>query len=61
MKLTNKEKRAIRQALYLQIENLLFAISDPDRGYDDLRHLDNDDIALYCEKIVGLSSKRIEK
>ena len=53
-KLTNKDKQAIRQALYQQIDNLLFAISNPDMGYDELRQLDNSDIALYCYKIVGM-------
>ena len=55
MKLTNKDKQAIRQALFLQIDTLLFAASDPMNSlYDDLKHLDNNDIALYCYKIVGL-------
>lgn len=54
-KLTNKDKQAIRQALFNQIDNLLFAASDPNSGYcEDLKHLHNDDIALYCYKIVGL-------
>ena len=58
MKLTNKEKQAIRQALFQQIEGLLFAISNPHGGYNELKYLDNDAIALYCYKIVGLYPRK---
>ena len=55
MKLTNKDKQTIRQALFQQIDTLLFAASDLNSGiYEDLKHLNNNDIALYCYKIVGL-------
>lgn len=54
MKLTNKDKQAIRQALYHQIENLLMAASDQYSGLDNLNHLDSLSIATYCYKIVGL-------
>ena len=55
MKLTNKDKNIIRQALYRQIENIQLAMADQDSGiYIDLKHLTEKEVSEYCYKIVGL-------
>ncbi len=60
MKLTNKDKRLIRQALFNQVENLIFAIGDENSGYhEDLQYLTQNDnwaatVTNYCYKIIGL-------
>ncbi len=54
MKLTNKDKQAIRQALYHQIEAILIGSQDEDGFHNDLEHLPQKDIAEYCYKIIGL-------
>lgn len=65
MKLSNKDKQLIRQAMFNQVENLIFAISDKHSGYyDEFKHLIDAnpenwsvDVADYCYKIVGLRPK----
>ncbi len=63
MKLTNKDKHRIRQAMFQQVENLIFAMSDENSGiYDDFKHITQSDetgewsivVSNYCYKIIGL-------
>ena len=55
MKLTNKDKQSIRQALYHQIEAILLDAKDEyGYNYSDLGHLASKDIAEYCYKVIGL-------
>jgi len=53
MKLTNKQKKAIRKELLFYCESLLMAKEDEYSGYPDiLRSLNNRDIMKYCEKVL---------
>ena len=52
--MTNKDKQAIRQALYYQIENILVSAKDKFGVHADLKHIPTKDIAEYCYKIIGL-------
>ena len=53
-KLTNKDKQAIREALYQQIESIVVGSQDEYGYHADLRHISPKDIAEYCYKIIGL-------
>ena len=54
MKITNKDKHAIREALYHQIESILVGSRDEYGYHTDLSHIPIKDIAQYCYKVVGL-------
>ena len=52
--MTNKDKHAIREALYHQIENILISSRDKCGYHADLSHIPIKDIAGYCYKIIKL-------
>lgn len=55
MKLTNKQKHLIKQALFQQVDNILMLHADKYSGInDDLRKISPENIAEYCYKVIGL-------
>lgn len=51
-KLTNKDKRNIKDAMYAECENILYHIADKTGKYDELFDIEPKTIINYCLKII---------
>ena len=53
MALTNKDKRALKDALWGQIENIVMGAIEKTGYQHDLEHLDPDEMTKYLQKLVN--------
>ena len=58
-KLTNKDKMAIRQALFRQIENI--TVGSTEGQFQELAHIDPLNIRKYAESVIKLYTPGIYK